>query len=55
MERAPNVVGLQELKETNQNLQAENAKLRRLLWEAEEEKQRLLHKLQSKNKAFERL
>lgn len=42
MERIPNVIGVQELEETSKKFQAKNFKLRRLLREAEEEKQRLL-------------
>lgn len=47
-------VGLQELEKINHQIQAENAKLRRLLQDTRKEKQRLLCELQAKDEALEK-
>jgi len=53
MKKAQNIAWIQEIKEIKQSIQVQNVELRRLLQEAEEEKQMLKHQLQAKGEALE--
>jgi len=55
MKGTPNVAWLHELEEINQTVKIENTELRRLLEEAEREKIRLLHQLEARDEALEKL